>query len=105
MGFFQAKIFFDFLTKTLDGAVRPFPILQLINLACGLLITALEAPLNRIAGSAIHRNSLVRLVILPIVAAPAILIYQGTDAALYYFVGFAMYVVAYSKKEVCFQCP
>lgn len=104
MGFFNAKVFFDFLTKKLDGAVRPFPSLQLINLACGILIIALEAPLDRIAGSTIHRNGLVRLVILPIVAVPAILIYQGTNAALYYLIGLAMYVLACYEKEVCFQC-
>lgn len=102
MGFFNAKIFFDFFTTALDKAVRPFPSLQLINLACGVLMLALEAPFGGIAGTSIHRSGLVRLVTLPVVAVPAILIYQGTNAALYYFVGLAMYVLAYYEGEVCF---
>ncbi|KAB5526448.1 hypothetical protein GE09DRAFT_1170474 [Coniochaeta sp. 2T2.1] len=103
MGFFHAKVFFDFLTRKLDGAVQPFPSLQLINLACGILMIALEAPLGGFAGTAIHRNGLVRLVTLPVVALPAILMYQGTNAALYYFIGLTMYALACYEKEVCFS--
>ena len=40
-GFFWPKIFWDFLTKNLDAAVKPFPILQIINLLFGLFALAL----------------------------------------------------------------
>lgn len=44
-GFFWPKIFWDFLTTNLDGAVKPVPILQIINLIFGLLGLCLEWPL------------------------------------------------------------
>jgi len=39
-GFFWPKIFWDFLTKNLDVAVKPFPILQIINLLMGIFCFA-----------------------------------------------------------------
>ena len=43
--FFWPKIFWDFLTTNLDHAVRPVPVLQIINLLLGLGAIALEWPL------------------------------------------------------------
>ena len=43
--FFWPKLFFDFLTTTIDHAVRPLPILQIINLLLGILGLAWEWPL------------------------------------------------------------
>jgi hypothetical protein len=99
-GFFWPKIFWDFLTKTLDGAVKPIPVLQIINLVFGLGMFALEWPLSFIAGSAIHRSLEVRLAILPLTALSAILMYQATNAALYYLIGMVVYFTAYSEGEV-----
>ena len=101
-GFFWPKIFWDFLTKTLDPAVKPIPILQIINLVFGLLLLALEWPLNFIAGSSIHRSLEARLAFLPLTALSAALIYQGTNAALYQVIGLGVYFWAYSEGEVCF---
>lgn len=44
-GFFWPKLFWDFLTTNLDAAVKPIPILQIINLLLGLLGLSLEWPL------------------------------------------------------------
>ncbi|KAK7619063.1 hypothetical protein IWX50DRAFT_641846 [Phyllosticta citricarpa] len=55
-GFFWPKIFWDFLTRNLDGAVKPVPALQIINLLLGLLGFAWEWPLSLLAGSALHRS-------------------------------------------------
>ena len=99
-GFFWPKIFFDFLTKTLDPAVKPFPILQIINLVMGILLFAWEWPLGFIAGSSIHRSLEARLAVLPLAALASILIYQGTNAALYYVVAMVVYFWAYSEGEV-----
>lgn len=44
-GIFWPKIFWDFLTTNLDGAVKPVPILQIINILLGLAVFALEWPL------------------------------------------------------------
>jgi hypothetical protein len=61
---------------------------------------ALEWPLSFIAGSAIHRSLEVRLAILPLTALSAILMYQATNAALYYLIGMVVYFTAYSEGEV-----
>lgn len=101
-GFFWPKIFWDFATKTLDMAVKPFPILQIINLVMGIMMMAWEWPLSFIAGSSIHRSLEARLAILPMAALAAVLTYQGTNAALYYLVAMIVEFWAYSEGEVCF---
>ena len=44
-GIFWPKIFWDFLTTNLNGAVKPIPILQIINIVLGALALVLEWPL------------------------------------------------------------
>ena len=79
--------------------------LQIINLICGLGMFALEWPLSFIAGSAIHRSLEVRLAILPLTALSAILLYQATNAGLYYLIGMVVYFTAYSEGEVSIAGP
>lgn len=102
-GFFWPKIFWDFLTKTLDGAVKPFPVLQIINLVLALVVLAWEWPLKYIAGTVIHRSIEVRLVFLPLTALAAALLYQATNPAIYYMIALGVYFWAYSEGEV--GCP
>ncbi|TGJ80051.1 hypothetical protein E0Z10_g8714 [Xylaria hypoxylon] len=101
--FFWPKIFFDFLTKTLDPAVKPIPVLQIINLLMGIGMFALEWPLPFIAGSTLHRSLEARLALLPLVTLASVLIYQGTNPALYYLTGSVVYFWAYSEGEIV--CP
>lgn len=98
--YFWPKIFFDFLTHSLDGAVRPVPVLQTVNILLGFLMLAWEWPLGAIAGSGFHRSLELRLAIIPVAAISAGLIYQGTNAAVYYLIGMAVYFWAYSEGEV-----
>jgi hypothetical protein len=100
-GFFWPKIFFDFLTKTLDPAVKPLPILQVINLLMGIVMLAWEWPLGFLAGSAMHRSLEARLAALPLMALASILLYQGTNSGLYYLIAMVVYFWAYSEGEVC----
>lgn len=100
-GFFWPKIFWDFATKTLDAAVKPFPTLQIINLVMGIWVMAWEWPLSFIAGTAIHRSLEARLAFLPLAALAAVLTYQGTNAALYYLVAMIVEFWAFSEGEVC----
>lgn len=100
--FFWPKIFWDFATKTLDPAVKPFPTLQIINLVIGIWMMAWEWPLSFIAGSSIHRSIEARLAFLPLAALAAVLTYQGTNAALYYLVAMIVEFWAYSEGEVRF---
>ena len=99
-GFFWPKIFWDFLTKNLDGAVRPFPILQIINLLMALGALAWEWPIRPLAGTGLHRSIEARLVVYPLFALGAALLYQGTNAALYYVIGMGVYFWAFSEGEV-----
>ena len=101
-GFFWPKIFFDFLTKNLDAAVKPFPFLQIINLLLAFVMLAWEYPLKFIAGTALHRSIEARLVVLPMAALSAALLYQASNAAIYYVIGMVVYFWAYSEGEVCF---
>ncbi len=99
-GFFWPKVFWDFLTKTLDGAVRPIPFLQILNLILGIIGLAWEWPLSFISGSAMHRSIEARLVIYPISSLVALLLYQGTNPGIYYLVGMGVYFWAFSEGEV-----
>lgn len=95
-------MFFDFATKNLDGAVKPVPILQVINLVFGLLNLAYEWPLRFLAGTSIHRSMEFRLLWFPLATLSAALLYQGTNSALYYTVGCGVYLWAYSEGEVSY---
>ncbi|AEO53493.1 hypothetical protein MYCTH_2313396 [Thermothelomyces thermophilus ATCC 42464] len=103
--YFWPKIFWDFLTKTLDPAVRPIPVLQTINLIFGMILLAWEWPLSFIAGLSIHRSLEARLAFLPLTALAAAMIYQGTNAAIYYVIGLGVYFWAYSEGEMICAKP
>lgn len=98
--FIWPKIFWDTWTKNLDGAVKPVPVLQILNLLMGLLGVAWEWPLKYFAGTMPHRSIEFRLLLYPLSSILAALIYQGTNAAIYYLVGIAVYFWAYSEGEV-----
>lgn len=66
----------------------------------GILMLAWEWPLSFIAGTALHRSMEARLVFLPMAALAAVLIYQGTNAALYYLVAMIVEFWAYAEGEV-----
>lgn len=101
-GFIWPKVFWDFLSKNLDAAVSPIPVLQTLNLLMGLIGLAWEWPLRPLAGSLPHRRIEIRLVVYPMSALFAALLYQGTDPALYYLIGIGVYFWAYSEGEVCY---
>jgi len=44
----------------------------------------------------------VRLVLWPLAALASVLLYQGANAAVYYFVGELVWGWAYAEGEVCF---
>ncbi|GAD99337.1 conserved hypothetical protein [Paecilomyces variotii No. 5] len=102
-GFFWPKVFWDFLTHNLDGAVKPVPILQILNLIMSLVGFAWEWPLKPLAGTMPHRSIELRLVIYPLSALICALMYQSGDAAVYYLIGVGVYFWAFSEGEVV--CP
>jgi hypothetical protein len=103
-GFIWPKVFWDFVSRNLDAAVAPVPVLQILNLIMGLIGIAWEWPLRPFAGSGPHRSIEVRLIVYPLSALLAALLYQGTDPAIYYLIGIGVYFWAYSEGEVC-TCP
>jgi hypothetical protein len=104
-GFFWPKIFWDFLTKNLDAAVKPFPSLQIINLVFSLVILAWEWPLAPLVKllPGFHRSIEARLVMYPLAALAGAIMYQSTNAAIYYVIGVVIYFVAFSEGEVSSQ--
>lgn len=100
-GIFYPKVFFDVITKSLDSIVLPLPTLQIVNILFGLLGLAWEYPLPLlIPNTAFHRSIAARLALYPISVFAAIMLYQGTNAAIYYLVGIALYFWAYSEGEI-----
>ncbi|OAX85333.1 hypothetical protein ACJ72_00298 [Emergomyces africanus] len=91
--------------KNLDGAVKPVPVLQILNLLFGILCLAWEWPLKPLAGTAMHRSIEIRLLVFPVSTLCAILLYQGTNSALYYLIGMVVYFWAYSEGEVVCAVP
>lgn len=61
----------------------------------------MEWPLKPLAGTMVHRSIELRLATFPIGALLAVLLYQGTNSALYYLLGIVIYFWAYSEGEVC----
>ncbi|KAL8859142.1 MAG: hypothetical protein Q9178_004405 [Gyalolechia marmorata] len=104
-GFFWPKIFWDFLTTNLNPAVRPIPILQILNLLLGILAFAWEWPLPifAFAETAMHRSIEARLAVYPLSALAALLLYQGTNPGIYYLLGMGVYFWGFSEGEVV--CP
>ncbi|KAL1302650.1 hypothetical protein AAFC00_003017 [Neodothiora populina] len=103
--FFWPKFFFDFYTKNFDLAVKPVPILQTINIVLALFNLAYEWPLGLIAGTVIHRSIEFRTFWYPLCALGAILLYQATNAGLYYMVGVAVWFWAYVEGEIVCAKP
>ncbi|KAI1847675.1 hypothetical protein JX265_013935 [Neoarthrinium moseri] len=97
--FIWPKVFWDFLTTNLDGAVKPTPTLQTINLVAALLVLAWEWPVPMIVGTFVHRSIVLRIVALPFLSLSALLLYQATNAGLYYLIGLTFYFWGYSEFE------
>ena len=88
-------------TKALDPAVKPIPVLQILNVLAGLFGLCWEYPLPiLIPNTALHRSIAARLFLYPISVVLAALIYQGTNAAIYYLVGLIVYFWGYTEGEV-----
>jgi hypothetical protein len=99
-GFFWPKILFDWLTTNLDKAVKPVPILQIINQIFGICTLLFEWPIKPIAGSSIHQSIEFRLMLFPLLALAAFVMYQSTNAGIYYIVAEIIYFWAFYDGEV-----
>lgn len=93
------------MTKNLDGAVKPIPLLQVVNMLFSILAFGMEWPLKFVAGSGVHRSIEARLIFLPLTALTSLLMYQSTNAGIYYLIALIVYFVAYSEGEVSLYSP
>jgi len=112
--FLYRKFFWDFV----DGIVRdpggiqpgksalPFvavivkvPIVQIFAMLTGMTLIALEFPLPPLRKTAIHRSFVVRIMLLIQQAALTILLYQGTNAAIYSLIALLGYTRAIMRGE------
>ncbi|KUJ15215.1 uncharacterized protein LY89DRAFT_587813 [Mollisia scopiformis] len=98
-GFFWPKIFWDFMTDNLNGLVKPVPALQMINLLFGIGIIVLELPLGVIANTWLQRSVRFRVFILILSSFASVLLYQGTDPAIYHLIGASLYLWAHYTGE------
>lgn len=80
--------------------MKPFPVLQIINVLMGVFMFLLDWPCPGLGGSMLHRSLEFRLAILPLAGLAAALLYQATNAAIYYVVALVVYFWAYSEGEV-----
>jgi hypothetical protein len=81
------------------------PALQIINLIMGFAMLAWEWPIAFIAGSSIHRSLEARLAALPLFALASIMLYAGTNPAVYYVIAMVAYFFAYSEGEMICKEP
>lgn len=79
------------------------PILQLINLLFGIFAFLLEYPVKPLAGTYFHGSIEIRLFLFPLLALAAIIMYQTTNAAIYYIIGEIIYFWAFYDGEVNFH--
>jgi len=100
-GFFWPKIFWDFSTTRFDAFVTPVPFLQITNILLGLAVMGFEWPIKYVAGNVAHRNIIPRTIAYPLCGFAALLMYQSTDAAIYYLIGTGIYLWAVFDGEVC----
>lgn len=113
-GFFFRKFFWDFIGGILrsPGGLQPspkfavfitvivkFPIVQILTMGLGITIVALEYPIPSLKGTAIHRSIALRVVLLIMQAAGAVLFYQGTNAALWSLIAAMFYIRALALRE------
>jgi hypothetical protein len=100
-GFIWPKIFWDFSTTKLDVLVRPVPYLQNCNLSMGLTTVAFELPLFKfVARSPWHRYILPRVVGYMVTGVVALLLYQTSEAGVYYLIGTGLYLWGFLCGEV-----
>ncbi len=72
-----------------------------MNLFVALLLLALEWPLPGLPRWTLYHSFELRIVTFMTAAFLAFFLYQATNAAIYYLVGTALYIWAYSEGEVC----
>ena len=97
-GFIWPKVFWDFITDSFDALVDPLPWLQIWNAMCAILVLWMEWPCwTRSYWASLQW----RIAAIPMAASPAFLLYQATNAGVYYMLSLFLYIRAYQQGEVC----
>jgi len=108
-GLFYRKFFWDFVGGTVrdPGGFQPspnaavfitiivkVPFIQILTIALGIFMIALEFPLPQLKSLAIHRSIVLRTVLLLFQTFITVLFYQGTNAAIWSFIAAMCYARA-----------
>ena len=100
--FIWPKVFWDFTTAHFDHSVQPVPILQICNLLMALVGFAWEWPLPVISKTRWHHSIELRLLAYPASGILEVLMYQGSNASLFYLIAVVVWIWAYWEGErVC----
>lgn len=89
----------------LDAAVKPWPILQSINVCFAVITLAFEWPLPFLAGSWPHRSIGLRVFWLTLASLSCVLMYQSTHPFVYYIISAGVYLWALCEGEVICAKP
>jgi len=113
-GLVYRKFFWDFINGTLrnPGGLQPAnsdkifidimvtaPIIQILAMITAFIVLSLELPLPLLKNTSLYRSWVIRIVLLAVQAFLTILFYQGTNAALYSFIGIIGYTMAQVRGE------
>ncbi|TRM69494.1 hypothetical protein BD626DRAFT_390737 [Schizophyllum amplum] len=108
------KFFWDFVEGTVrdPGGIQPSqsamifvqiivraPVIQILVMVLGFMMIALETPLPILKSMAIYRSLVLRVVLLLFQATLTIMLYQGTNAAIYSLVAAGCYGRAIALGE------
>ena len=104
-GFIWPKATLDFSTSIFNVLVKPYPVLQIINLVLGVIVLAWEWPVMFLGGTKFHRSIPARLVVYAICAVTSLFLYQAHSATLYYVMGLYGYGIALAEKEASHKSP
>jgi len=116
---FYAFLYRKFFWDSVDGIVRdpggiqpgnaalPFvaiivklPIIQIFAMLTGIILILVEVPYSPFRATSLHRSFVFRIVLLIQQAALTILLYQGTNAAIYSLIAIFAYTKAIMHGEV-----
>lgn len=89
----------------MDVLVHPIPILQICNVLFGMALLLWEWPVKAVMKCPSHSRTSVHITLILAASVPALLLFQATNAALYYFVAAVLYYCSYRRHESCCTCP
>ncbi|CAG8528251.1 10076_t:CDS:2 [Funneliformis caledonium] len=96
--FYRYSMFKDVL-KDIDFLFNPFNVVAIICIVFGLIVLAIELPLQFLKNTIITTSFIPRIILYFIISAISVFNYQNVNPALYLFIATLMYVRAAMNGE------